>query len=76
MNLYIYLYNNLMYGFLDCKLMPRYLSGYAGGQKMEFKSLFEAKAKCLQGKYELLKFSCKGCCILDTLQKFTATYSF
>ena len=65
-----------MYGFLDCELMPRYLSGYAGGQKMEFKSLFEAKAKCQQGKYELFKFSCKGCCILDTLQKFTATYSF
>ena len=51
MILNIYLYNDLIYGFVDCKLMSKYLSGYAGGQKMEFKSLFEAKAKCLQGTY-------------------------
>ena len=54
-NLYIYFYNNFIFGFVDCKLMPKYLSGYAGGQKMEFKSLFEAKTKCLQGTIKLLK---------------------
>ena len=66
----------MTHGFLDCKLMPKYLSGYAGGQKMEFKSLFDAKAKCLQGKYVFISclFSCRRWCILNNLQIYSILF--